>query len=598
MNKNFQVSLSFPDWNNGKVDDTLAMNNMAGFTMFHGQGYIYVTPHDPVESFRLFINNRELDVRSLENGKTSRIDISEYTRDGMNGLMVLNVKPEGLRQVVDVDIPYPVVLEGSVEEAGLDPKLIKTVENIVESDVAHGFTSAQIAIVKDGRLAYRSCWGKLNSYERDGHVKEDSGMVCNDTLYDLASNTKMYATNYAIQYLVSQGLMDIEKPVTDYVGARFADDVIDLHYEGCEDPGLDGQKEWKRSLKLSDILRHQAGFPADPRYYYEHYDQARQKKADVKNLLFSGFDGSDETRQRTLDCLCKTPLMYRPGTKTVYSDADYMLLGLIIEIVTGMPQDEFLRRTFWEPMGLTRMCMNPLKHGFKPEDCAATELNGNSRDGAVGFSTIRLHTLQGEVHDEKAWCCLGGVAGHAGLFASAADLAKLASVMLTGGYGEHRFFEKSVIDMFASPKAPNTGNWGLGWNRQGEMERSWYFGPLSCRNTIGHQGWTGTLSMIDPERNLVIIILTNKINSRITDTALNPNRFNGNWYTTSTLGFVAELLYLGFMGDVPQETLKALLKDMAAEKHKLVEEAGELAKDPNHPIRRAYEALRAAAEKI
>ena len=596
MNKNFQLSKSFPDWNNGKVDDTLAMNNMVGFTMFHGQGYIYVTPHKEVESFRLFINNKELDVSMLEAEKTACLDISAYTRDGMNSLMVLNVKPEGLRQVIDVDIPYPVVLDGTLEEAGIDPKLMRTVERIVESDVAHGFTSAQMAVVKDGRLVYRNCWGKLNSYEKDGRVKEDSGMVTNDTLYDLASNTKMYATNYAIQYLVSEGLLDIERHVTDFVGERFADDVIEIEYADCENPGLEVQKEWKRSLKLSDILRHQAGFPADPRFYYERFDQSRQVWADVENVLFSGYDGSDETRRKTLDCLCKTPMMYRPGTKTVYSDADYMLLGLIIEQIVGMPQDEFLRKIFWKPMGLTHVCMNPLKHGFKPEDCAATELNGNSRDGAVGFKSIRTETLQGEVHDEKAWCCLGGVAGHAGLFANATDLAKLASVMLSGGYGEHRFFSKDTMDVFMTPKKPDAANWGLGWNREGEMERAWYFSPISCRGTIGHQGWTGTLSMIDPERNLVIIFLTNKINSRITNPVLNNSRFNGNWYTTSSLGFVSELLYLGFMGDVPPETLQALLDDMVAEKQKLVDEAGEPAKDPNHPIRKAYDAIKAVAE--
>ena len=598
MKTNFQLSVSFPDWNSGKVDDTLAMNSMVGFTMFHGQGCIYVTPHEPVKSFRLFVNNKEIDTSGLKTEETVVIDISKYARDGMNSLMVLCVKPEGLRQVIDVDIPYPVVLDGSLDETEIDPKCLDAIEKIIESDIENGFTSAQMAIVSNGRLVYRNCWGKLNSYEPDGRVKEDSPLVTNDTLYDLASNTKMYATNYAMQYLVSEGLLDVEKYVTDFIGDRFAEDVIDLEYEGCENPGIEVQKEWKRSLKLSDILRHQAGFPADPRFYYEHYDQSRQKCSDVENVLFSGDDGSAETRKGTLDCLCKTPLMYRPGTRTVYSDADYMLLGLIIEQITGMPEDEFLRRTFWEPMGLKRVCMNPLSHGFNPEDCAATELNGTTRDGVLNYRLMRKGTLQGTVHDEKAWACLGGVAGHAGLFANATDLAKLASVMLSGGYGEHRFFSKGVIDNFTSPKAAGTANWGLGWNRQGDMERSWYFSPLSCRSTIGHQGWTGTLSMIDPERNLVIIFLTNKINSRVTDTKLNPNRFNGNWYTASTLGFVSELIYAGFMGELTQDVLKAILADMVQEKQKLVEEAGEAAYDPKHPVRRAYEAIKAAAERL
>lgn len=186
---------------------------------------------------------------------------------------------------------------------------------------------------------------------------------------------------------------------------------------------------------------------------------------------------------------------------------------------------------------------------------------------------------------------MGGISGHAGLFSNAADLAKLASVMLTGGYGQQKFFSRNVIDTFTAPKKENAANWGLGWWREADDGRCWYFGTQSSSGTIGHQGWTGTLTLIDPVENLVVVYLTNKINSPVTNKAANPNKFNGNWYTSSTLGFVAQILYQGLSNRAgnPNAALSALLADMAAGKFQLVAKAG--ATSPDHPIVRAGYAL-------
>jgi hypothetical protein len=166
-----------------------------------------------------------------------------------------------------------------------------------------------------------------------------------------------------------------------------------------------------------------------------------------------------------------------------------------------------------------------------------------------------------------------GISGHAGLFANATDLAKLASVMLSGGYGEHRFFSRNVMDLFTAPKSETAGNWGLGWWRQGDGQRTWYYGTQAVSDTIGHQGWTGTLAMVDPGRNLVVIYLTNKINSPVTDNKVNANEFDGNWYTASTLGFVPQILSIGMDSDIDQtELLLDLTADMAISSLKLVPE--------------------------
>ena len=138
------------------------------------------------------------------------------------------------------------------------------------------------------------------------------------------------------------------------------------------------------------------------------------------------------------------------------------------------------------------------------------------------------------------------------------------------------------MDAFTAPKKEDAANWGLGWWREGDNQRCWYFGTQAPSNTIGHQGWTGTLTMIDPVENLVVVYLTNKINSPVTDKAANPNKFNGNWYTASTLGFVAQLLYQGLQnhGTDPNNAYSALLEDMAESKFALVAEGRQRACHP------------------
>ena len=585
----WQAQPVFPAWA-GYVDDTLALNSMFTFQHYSGQGTLYVAPEAGVASFALFVNNKPINTAQMAGGGVYAVDISGCTLNGDNTIQVSAVQPAG--KTVQVSIPYPVVIEGTPEQVGLDRDVLEALEQLIQSDVDNGFPSAQMAVVKNGRLVYQNAWGRVNAYLPDGTPNTASPAVTNDTLYDLASNSKMYTANYALQLLVTQGKIDLDSRIVDLLGQSFVDDTIDITFSGYENPGLEVNKQWKSELTLRDILRHQAGFPADPQYHNDAFDQHTQKPAaGVANPLFSGWDGTPATRQATLKAIFKTPLMYKPGTKTVYSDVDYMLLAFVIESVTGQPLDQYLEQNFWAPMGLDHITYNPLLNGFAPNDCAATELNGNTRDGAVHFTGVRTATIQGQVHDEKAFYAMGGISGHAGLFSNAADLAKLASVMLTGGYGQQKFFSRNVIDAFTAPKKENAANWGLGWWREADDGRCWYFGTQSSSGTIGHQGWTGTLTLIDPVENLVVVYLTNKINSPVTNKAANPNKFNGNWYTSSTLGFVAQILYQGLSNRAgnPNAALSALLADMAAGKFQLVAKAG--ATSPEHPIVRAGYAL-------
>lgn len=583
----------FPNWKG--LDDTLAMNHMYTFVGYAGQGTLCVEPESGVTGFNLFVNNRQINTAAMAAGGVWNVDISGQTINGRNTIQVGGIRPRGKK--VTVRVGYPTVQEGSLQDVGIDRDALELLEQIIQADVNNGFPSAQMAIVKNGKLVYQNAWGKVNSYNPDGTPKTDSPAVTNDTLYDLASNTKMYTANYALQYLVTQGKANLDSRLVDLLGSAFVEDTIDITYNGYENPGLKVNKQWKAELTLRDILRHQAGFPADPQYHNDSFDQCAQKTVPgATNVLFSGWDGSAATRAATLKSIFKTPLMYKPGTKTVYSDVDYMLLAFAIEAITGKGLDAFLKETFWDPMGLTHTTYNPLLNGFAANDCAATELNGNTRDGAISFTGVRTATIQGQVHDEKCYYAMGGISGHAGLFSNATELAKLASVMLTGGYGENRYFSRNVMDAFTAPKKEDAANWGLGWWREGDNQRCWYFGTQAPSNTIGHQGWTGTLTMIDPVENLVVVYLTNKINSPVTDKAANPNNFNGNWYTASTLGFVAQLLYQGLQnhGTDPNNAYSALLEDMAESKFALVAEGGSV--PATHPlVRSGYAVLEAMA---
>ena len=557
--------VDFPDWK-GYADDTLAMNSMYSFYGCHGQGAIYVSVSGEVESFRMYVNNTPIATEQMEGGGTYKIDLTGCALDGVNTLQVSNISPAGLQKAVSVSITYPEVLEGTLEEAGIAPQTIDLISDLIETDIANGFTSAQLAVVRNGRLVYENAWGRTNSYLPDGSPCTDSAPVTTDTLYDLASVTKMQINR---------------------------DEIRSENEDPAAEPDLETSKQWKAELTIRDLLRHQGGFPADPKYCAPLWYKEKIPESEFPaNPYFAGNGADEATKQATIEMICKTPLDYEPGTKTLYSDLDYMILGLVVEKIL----DTWLKETFYKPMGLTHITYNPLENGFKPEDCAATELNGNTRDNLLHFEGYRTQTLQGQVHDEKAYYSMAGISGHAGLFSNATDLAKLASVMLSGGYGENRFFARNVMDMFTAPKKEDAANWGLGWWRQGDDQRVWYFGTQAQSGTIGHQGWTGTLCMIDPERDLVVVYLTNKINTPVTDVEKDANKFDGGWYTAGTLGFVPQIMSIGMDSgaDVSAQLLD-LTADMAVESLKRLPEGVTLADD--HPAVRNVKSKRELFEK-
>lgn len=582
----WQAEVSFPDWKE-YVEDSLAMNSMYSFDYYKDQGEIYLTVNKKVKSFDLFVNNKKINTKDIKDG-IYKVNISKMTLNGKNTIQVTNISPKNLKNAIKVNIPYPTVIEGTINEVGFSKESFDLINNIITSDINNGFSSAELAVIKDGKMVYQNAWGLKNSYNKKGEKLNSGEKVNNDTLYDLASNTKMYSAMYAIQYLLDKGEINLDDKVVDIIGNDFVNKTLEIKFSTFDNyPGLNIIKHWKSNITIKNLLMHQAGFPDSGHYHNQKFDTVNQKlDNDADNVLFV----DDSNKEKALDAINKTPLMYEPGTNIMYSDIDYMLLGLIVEKKTDKDLNTFLKETFWEPIGLKNITYNPLDNGFKKNDCAATELNGNTRDGLVDFPNVRKDTIKCEVHDEESYYIMGGISGHAGLFSSATDLAKLAYIMLTGGYENNKFFSKNTRDIFISPQGYNTTNYGIGWWREGDNRRVWYFGTESPESTIGHQGFTGTLTMIDFDNNMVIVYLTNSINTPIENKSglETANDFSGRYYTSSTLGFVPQIIYTGLNKANPNEALKSLVKDMLNEKDKLIKEKKY---NKNHAIYKARKAI-------
>ncbi|MDF2804791.1 MAG: penicillin binding protein, partial [Anaerocolumna sp.] len=372
----------------------------------------------------------------------------------------------------------------------------------------------------------------------------------------LASNTKMYATNYAIQKLVSEGKLNLDEKISSFPGWENYKDSYVI-YTGDWTLGGKGKLPstpvtGKETVTVRDLLHHSGGNIPDPQY---------PNRAVAGGLWYQNSDSAN--RSGIIDIICKTPLQYKPRTTIMYSDLDFMILGLLVEQITGMPLDKYVENEIYGKLGISHTVFNPLTKGFSKSEIAATELNGNTRDGNISFGTmddgspvnIRKYTLQGEVHDEKAWYSMGGVSGHAGLFSTTGDMAVLTQLMLNGGiYNGTQVFTKEVADQFTAPYSVSgtqstldSSTYGLGWRLASKTGSYWYFNWGPSRSTYGHQGWTGTLTIIDPVYNMTITMLTNLRHSPVDNP---PNGFVGyENYTIGDFGPITGLIYQALITD-------------------------------------------------
>lgn len=356
------------------------------------------------------------------------------------------------------------------EHAKLEPsRLTRAVEILRKGVEDRAFPGAALAAGCRGRLAILTA-GRLA-------YGGDAAPVQAETIYDLASLTKVVATATAAMILADRALLDIDRPVA----AHLPDFVPPF--------ALASGPLWnaREQVTVRHLLAHTSGLPA----YEKFFLRARKKSHVIEEAL-------------------ALPLEEPPGRKTVYSDVGFILLGEILEQVAREPLDAFCRREVFEPLGMQSTCFNP-----SPElqlRIAPTEQD----------DLFRKRLIWGEVQDENAWV-MGGVAGHAGLFGTAADLAAFCQMMLEEGKaGGKQLIQSGTIREFTRAWPAQDGPpRGLGWDKPSEPSSSGrYFSPAS----YGHLGYTGTSIWIDPEKQLFVILLTNRIHPSRTNEAIKQIR--------------------------------------------------------------------------
>jgi len=493
------------------------VNGRQLFRSYQNQGRMSIQNHG-ASSAEIAINGKTLPVKFAQDKELS-FDLSDYTQNGYNTLKVKNILP--VDASITIDIPFPRLSSGKASDVGFDTNKLKKIDALIETEIKQGFPGATLLIAKQGKIIKHRSYGFSNRYDRNGNVLAAATKMQKNTLFDLASNTKMFATNYAIMKLARENKINIGYPISYYL------------------PEYRGGGREERLVK--DLLNHSAGYPP----VVDFHDKQNQ-------LGGSFFSQNKSDSQRLL--IERVPFSRKRGIKSVYSDVDYMLLGTLIERISKRPLDQYVEEEIYQPLGLKNTLFNPLLKQISKNRIAATELQGNTRQSQITFDNIRTDVIQGEVHDEKAFYSMQGVAGHAGLFSTAKETAILASVILNrGGYGDVRLFDKSQMDQFLKPSDLNI-TMGLGWRRAGNGERKWQFGPYASPYAIGHTGWTGTLTIIDPYYDLIIVLLTNKKHSKMIDDPLaendglkHPLVFAGDTFETGKYGSIVSLIYEAFL---------------------------------------------------
>lgn len=281
----------------------------------------------------------------------------------------------------------------------------------------------------------------------------NSEKVNSEIIYDIASLTKVVATTTAAMICLDRKLFSLDDKVIRFI-AEF------------------GVNE-KEDVKIRNLLLHNSGLPAWKKFYGRGLDESGVLKE-----------------------IYNSKLEYETGTKMVYSDLGIITLGKIIEKVSGLSLDEFCKKEIFLPLEMNRTFFNP--DDSVKQYCAPSEADNYWRNKLI----------QGEVHDETA-ALLDGVAGHAGLFSTIKDLSKFMSMIMNEGiYKNKRIINPGTIKLFTKKQSDQSFR-GLGWDTKSVKGSS--AGNLFSSNSFGHTGFTGTSIWADPERNLFVVFLTNRV---------------------------------------------------------------------------------------
>ncbi|MGM0582615.1 MAG: glycoside hydrolase family 3 N-terminal domain-containing protein [Bacteroidota bacterium] len=369
-------------------------------------------------------------------------------------------------------------------DVGMDPKILAEIDEIAKEAIETEATpGGQILVAKDGQIVYEKNFG-YQTYHKYSKVDDE-------TIYDLASITKVGATLQSIMFLYDRGIIDLDEKISHYL------------------PEL--KKSNKQNMTLRNILTHQAGLVPYVPFWRQTHDMfglktplyQNHEASLYPNQLASGLYGHQVLGDSIWQWVIDSELLEKPRWQKNYdyrySDMGYYIMQKISERMTNMKYEEFLIENFYRPMGMSTMGFLPLCR-FPETQIAPTEND----------LLFRNDLIKGWVHDQGA-AMVGGVAGHAGLFSNAKDLAILMQMNLWDGtYGGVRYLSKGTVPYFTR-KQFDENRRGLGWDKpveeEGPSPTSHYASPL----TFGHTGFTGTAAWADPEFGLVYIFLSNRV---------------------------------------------------------------------------------------
>jgi CubicO group peptidase (beta-lactamase class C family)/beta-glucosidase-like glycosyl hydrolase len=360
--------------------------------------------------------------------------------------------------------------EGAPEEVGMRSRPLETIDRLLHGAVADSaFPGAALAIGRTGVLT------KLRGYGYETY--ESSRPVTPESIFDLASLTKVVAPTTAAMKLYESGQLNLRAPVSEYWPA-FAQ-----HEKG--------------DITIRHLLTHTSGL----RPFYHPYTQVFATPFFEVTRPFTPFFRMEiQSRDDMFKFIARDTLQYDPGEQYRYSDLNMITLMHVIERVTGMNMGDYLQEHVFGPLGMNHTSYRGTGPAAMSPDVVPTEVD----------RTFRARLIRGEVHDEAAYI-MGGTSGHAGLFSTASDLAVFAHMLLNGGtvHGK-RILEPETIDRFTRPVAPDDHTRALGWDTKSPTGYS-SSGELMGPNSFGHTGFTGTSFWIDPDQELFVILLTNRV---------------------------------------------------------------------------------------
>ena len=357
----------------------------------------------------------------------------------------------------------------------IDNNYINQIDSLILDGINQkAYPGCQVLALKDGKIIFDRNYGK--------YTYEGEQVVHSDAVYDIASLTKVFASTFALMKLYDEGKIDLNSTLGDYFPFMNQSD--------------------KGEIRLIEFLTHQSGLTPwipiykslDTKSVRECIDEEHTVRV-AENMYIS-----ENFKYQIFDTIMKSELKEK---KYKYSDLGFYFIPSIVESITNQSFESYLKENFYEPLNLNHICFTPLN------DIDIVNIIPTEDD-----KYFRNQLIHGDVHDQTA-ALFGGVSGHAGLFSNARDLAVMMQLLLNGGYANGtQFISEETINYFTSaPFAENENRRGIGFDKPELDPDPQYYTPSkqSSMSSFGHTGFTGTFAWADPENQLIVLFLSNRV---------------------------------------------------------------------------------------